>query len=57
VRAVIDTNVLLSGLLWRGPAHRLIEAARAGDANHLTLGVHAGIPILDPAAAYAGLDA
>jgi putative PIN family toxin of toxin-antitoxin system len=30
VRAVIDTNVLLSGLLWRGPPHALIEHARAG---------------------------
>jgi uncharacterized protein len=30
VRAVIDTNVLLSGLLWRGTAHALIEQVRAG---------------------------
>jgi putative PIN family toxin of toxin-antitoxin system len=30
VRAVIDTNVLLSGLLWRGAPHGLIEQARAG---------------------------
>jgi uncharacterized protein len=30
VRAVIDTNVLLSGLLWRGTPHRLIEEVRAG---------------------------
>jgi putative PIN family toxin of toxin-antitoxin system len=30
VRAVVDTNVLLSGLLWRGAPHRLIEKARAG---------------------------
>ena len=30
VRAVIDTNVLLSGLLWRGAPHTLIEHARAG---------------------------
>ena len=30
VRAVVDTNVLLSGLLWRGAPHRLIEQARAG---------------------------
>jgi putative PIN family toxin of toxin-antitoxin system len=30
VRAVIDTNVLLSGLLWRGKPHMLIEQARAG---------------------------
>ncbi len=33
VRAVIDTNVLLSGLLWRGPPHRLIEEVRAGGAH------------------------
>jgi putative PIN family toxin of toxin-antitoxin system len=30
VRAVIDTNVLLSGLLWFGPPHRLIELVRDG---------------------------
>jgi uncharacterized protein len=30
VRAVIDTNVLLSGLLWHGAPHRLIERFRTG---------------------------
>jgi putative PIN family toxin of toxin-antitoxin system len=30
VRAVVDTNVLISGLLWRGAPHTLIEMARAG---------------------------
>lgn len=30
MRAVIDTNVLVSGLLWHGPPHALIEEARAG---------------------------
>jgi putative PIN family toxin of toxin-antitoxin system len=30
VRAVIDTNVLVSGLLWRGPPHTLIEHVRNG---------------------------
>jgi putative PIN family toxin of toxin-antitoxin system len=30
VRAVIDTNVLLSGLLWHGAPHALIEHVRAG---------------------------
>jgi putative PIN family toxin of toxin-antitoxin system len=30
VRAVIDTNVLLSGLFWLGPPHRLIQQIRAG---------------------------
>lgn len=30
MRVVIDTNVLLSGLLWRGAPHALIEHAQAG---------------------------
>jgi uncharacterized protein len=30
VRAVIDTNVLMAGLLWRGPPHALLEHVRAG---------------------------
>jgi putative PIN family toxin of toxin-antitoxin system len=30
VRAVIDTNVLLSGLLWRAPPHAVLEHVRAG---------------------------
>lgn len=30
MRAVIDTNVLLSALLWRGPPHALLEQARNG---------------------------
>jgi len=30
VRAVIDTNVPLSGVLWRGTPHALIEQVRAG---------------------------
>lgn len=30
MRAVIDTNVLLAGLLWRGPPHALLEHVRAG---------------------------
>lgn len=30
MRAVIDTNVLLSGLLWGGAPHALIEHVRAG---------------------------
>lgn len=30
MRAVIDANVLLSGLLWRGAPHALIGHARAG---------------------------
>lgn len=30
MRAVIDTNVLLSGLLWHGQPHMLLEHVRAG---------------------------
>jgi len=30
VRAVVDTNVLLSGLFWRGAPHALLEQARDG---------------------------
>ncbi len=30
MRAVIDTNVLLSGLFWRGPPHAVIEQVRNG---------------------------
>lgn len=30
VRVVIDTNVLIAGLLWRGPPHVLLELARQG---------------------------
>lgn len=30
MRAVVDTNVLIAGLLWRGPPHALLEHARAG---------------------------
>lgn len=30
MRAVIDTNVLVAALLWRGPPHTLLEQARAG---------------------------
>jgi putative PIN family toxin of toxin-antitoxin system len=33
VRAVVDTNVLLSGLFWRGKPHALIEQVRAGALN------------------------
>jgi putative PIN family toxin of toxin-antitoxin system len=31
VRAVIDTNVLVSGLLWHGAPHALLEKARADE--------------------------
>ena len=30
MRAVVDTNVLLSGLFWRGRPHALMERVRAG---------------------------
>ncbi len=30
MRAVIDTNVLIAGILWRGPSHALLEHVRAG---------------------------
>jgi putative PIN family toxin of toxin-antitoxin system len=30
VRAVIDTNVLLAGLLWHGPPHALLQHLEAG---------------------------
>jgi uncharacterized protein len=36
VRVVVDTNVLLSGLLWHGAPHTLIEQARAGTFELLT---------------------
>jgi uncharacterized protein len=31
MRAVIDTNVLLAGLLWRGPPYALLEQVRSGE--------------------------
>jgi uncharacterized protein len=30
VKAVVDTNVLIAALLWRGPPHALLEQVRAG---------------------------
>ncbi|MBK9132775.1 MAG: putative toxin-antitoxin system toxin component, PIN family [Betaproteobacteria bacterium] len=30
MRAVIDTNVLIAAILWRGPPHALLEHVRAG---------------------------
>ncbi len=30
MRAIIDTNVFIAGLLWRGSPHVLLEHARAG---------------------------
>lgn len=31
MRAVIDTNMLLAGLLWRGPPNALLEQVRSGE--------------------------
>jgi putative PIN family toxin of toxin-antitoxin system len=39
VRAVIDTNVLLSGLLWHRPPHTLIQQIRAGTLTLVTSSV------------------
>jgi uncharacterized protein len=36
MRAVIDTNVLLSGLLWRGPSYALLEQVRNGSVTFLS---------------------
>ena len=30
MRAIVDTNVLIAGLLWHGPPHALLEHLRAG---------------------------
>jgi putative PIN family toxin of toxin-antitoxin system len=30
MRVVADTNVVISGLLWRGPSRRILDQARAG---------------------------
>lgn len=36
VRIVLDTNVVVSGLLWSGSPSRLLEALRAGQASAFT---------------------
>ena len=36
VRAVVDTNVLLSGLFWRGRPHALMEQARTRTLTSVT---------------------
>lgn len=56
MRAVLDTNVVASALLWGGTPERLIEAARAdaivsGDDDLHALGEYRGIPVLSPAQA------
>lgn len=30
MRAIVDTNVLVSGLLWHGPPHTLLDRVRDG---------------------------
>jgi predicted nucleic acid-binding protein len=36
MRAVLDTNVLLAGLLWRGPSYSLLEEVRNGTVTFLS---------------------
>ena len=31
LRLVLDTNIVVAGLLWNGPPRRLLEAAIAGE--------------------------
>ena len=33
LRLVLDTNVVVSGLLWNGPPRRLLQAAIDGEVN------------------------
>lgn len=39
MRLVVDTNVVVSGLLWNGPPRRLLDIARSGDVEIYTSGV------------------
>jgi uncharacterized protein len=36
VRVVIDTNTIVSGLLWHGPPRRVLDAARVGQIDVFT---------------------
>jgi len=36
LRAILDTNVLLAGLLWHGPPHALLQHVRAGTISLVT---------------------
>lgn len=36
MKAVIDTNVLMAALLWRGPPHALLEHVRAGTVSFVS---------------------
>ena len=39
MRVVADTNIVVSGLLWKGNPRRVLEAARAGTINLFTSAV------------------
>ncbi|MBD0340359.1 MAG: putative toxin-antitoxin system toxin component, PIN family [Microcoleus sp. Co-bin12] len=39
MRVVADTNLIVSGLLWRGNPRRILDAARAGDIKLFTTAV------------------
>lgn len=39
MRVVADTNIVVSGLLWRGNPRRILNAARAGDIQLFTTSV------------------
>ena len=39
MRVVADTNVVVSGLLWRGPSRSILDAARTGTINLFTSAV------------------
>jgi putative PIN family toxin of toxin-antitoxin system len=41
-RLVLDTNVVISGLLWRGPPYQLLKAASNG-----TFSAFTSLPLLD----------
>ena len=36
MRAVADTNIVVSGLLWQGPSRRVLERARQGEIELFT---------------------
>jgi uncharacterized protein len=39
MRVVADTNIVVSGLMWRGNPRRMLDAARAGDIELFTTAV------------------
>jgi len=57
VRLVLDTNTVVSGLIWGGVPGQLIDAAAfvSGDAHLLGIGEFRGMPIITPAAAVSRL--